>query len=83
MVVFGLAQMEARFLQAMLATKGWIAKQQLPEIKYSRRQVIYTLRQKLDPKRILVISDADGRYSVPPSSKMVVKRLVEEALLTE
>ena len=80
MHVFGLKLIEARFLQAMLATKGWIGKEELPEIKYSKRQIIYTLRQKLDPKNISVISDGSGRYSVLPSSKRVVKQIIEGAL---
>jgi hypothetical protein len=80
MSVFGLKLMEAKFLQAMLATKGWVGNAELPEIKYSKRQVIYTLRQKLDPKGIQVISDGDGRYGVPPSNKKAVKRYIELAL---
>ena len=80
MAVLGLKLMEAKFLQAMLATKGWIGKEELPEIKYSKRQVIYTLRQKLDPRGIQVIGDGEGRYSVTPNSKKVIKRYIELAL---
>lgn len=83
MHVFGLKMLEAKFLQAMLAAEGWIGKEELPEIKYSKRQVIYMLRQKLDPLDIKLVGDGNGRYSVMPSSKLVAKRLIEQALLTE
>ena len=50
---FGFSPMEARFVQAMLNTTNWVGEDELPEIKYSVRQVIYTLRKKLelDPTR--------------------------------
>ena len=80
MAVLGLKMMEAKFLQAMLATKGWVGKEELPEIKYSKRQVIYTLRRKLDLLGIQVLSDGEGRYGVQPNNKKTVKRHIELAL---
>ena len=79
MHVFGLSPMEARFLQAMLV-RDWVGRRELPEVKYSIRQVIYTLRMKLEGKGIIIINDAAGRYSIPPRSKEVARGRIEEAL---
>ena len=78
----GITPMEARFVQAMLNTTGWVGKDELPEVKYSIRQVIYTLRTKLDPKKIWVINDGNGRYSIPPACKEIVRRAIEASLPT-
>jgi hypothetical protein len=78
----GVSPMEARFVQAMLNTTGWVGKDELPEVKYSIRQVIYTLRTKLEPKKIWVINDGNGRYSIPPSCKEIIRRTIEAALPT-
>jgi hypothetical protein len=83
MFALGISPMEARFVQAMLNTTGWVGEEELPEIKYSVRQVIYTLRKKLEPKRIWVINDGNGRYSIPPSCKEIIRRTIEAALPTE
>lgn len=80
--VFGLAPMEARFLQAMLDTTDWIGKEELPEIKYSVRQIIYTLRKKLERRKIWVLNDGNGKYSIPPSCKEIVRRTIEATLPT-
>jgi hypothetical protein len=83
MFALGISPMEARFVQAMLNTTGWVGEEELPEIKYSVRQVIYTLRRKLEPKKIWVINDGNGRYSIPPSCKEIIRRTIEAALPTE
>jgi hypothetical protein len=80
---FGVTPMEARFIQAMLNTTGWVGEEELPEIKYSVRQVIYTLRRKLEPRKIWVINDGNGRYSIPPASKEIIRRTIEATLPTE
>lgn len=80
MHVFTLGPMEAKFLQAMLATRGWVGKEELPEARASIRQMIYKLRQKMEPRRIWVINNGQGRYSIDPSSKRVAKALIERAL---
>ena len=82
MKAFGVSPMEARFIQAMLNTTGWVGEDELPEIKYSVRQVIYTRRKKLDPLRILVINDGNGKYSIPPACKEIIKRTIEASLPT-
>jgi len=82
MFALGISPMEARFVQAMLNTTGWVGEEELPEIKYSVRQVIYTLRRKLEPKKIWVINDGNGRYSIPPSCKEIIRRTIETALPT-
>lgn len=74
MSVFRLTPMEARFLQAMLKHNSWVGKEELPELSWSIRQVIYNLRTKLDRKHIKVINDGQGRYTITPDSKEVVKR---------
>ena len=82
MQVFSLSPMEAKFLQSML-TNSWVGKDELPIVKYSIRQVIYTLRLKLEPRHIWVVNDGVGRYSIPPSSKQIVKDAIEKALTLE
>lgn len=82
MLTFGVSPMEARFMQAMLGTTGWVGEEELPELKYSIRQVIYTLRKKLEKRRIWVINDGNGKYSIPPACKELVKRAIEAALPT-
>ena len=42
--------------------------------------MIYKLRMKMEPRKVWVINDGRGRYSIPPSSKRVAKELIEMAL---
>ena len=79
MHALGVTPMEARFIQAMLNT-SWVGEDELPEIRYSVRQVIYTLRRKLEPRRIWVINDGNGRYSIPPACKELIKKAIEASL---
>ena len=83
MHVFGVSPMEARFMQAMLNTNDWIGEDELPEVKYSVRQVVYTLRKKLDKRKIWVINDGNGKYSIPATCKEIIRRTIETALPTE
>jgi hypothetical protein len=83
MHALGITPMEARFVQAMLNTTGWVGKDELPEVKFSIRQVIYTLRTKLEGRKIWVINDGNGRYSIPPACKEIIKRTIEASLPTE
>ena len=80
MLVFTLGPLEAKFLQAMLSTKGWVGKDELPEARASIRQMIYKLRSKMKPLRVWVINDGQGRYSIDPSGKRAAKALIERAL---
>ena len=80
MFAFDLSPMEAKFLQAMLGTTEWIGKEELPEVSYSIRQVIYTLRNKLGKLKIWVINDGNGRYSIPPACKEIVRHTIEASL---
>jgi hypothetical protein len=79
MHVFSLGPMEARFMQSMLL-RGWSGPQELPEVSFSIRQMIYKLRKKLEPRKVWIINDASGRYSIPPDSKRAAKRIIETAL---
>lgn len=80
MLVFTLGPLEATFLQAMLSTKGWVGKDEIPEARASIRQMIYKLRTKIEPRKVWVLNDGRGRYSIDPSSKRVAKALIEAAL---
>ena len=80
MQVLKISPMEAKFVQAMLNTKGWIGSAELPDIKYSKRQVIYTLRSKLEEGGIRILNDGTGKYTIPPGGKMVIKKLIEDQL---
>lgn len=77
MLTFALPPMEAKFLRAMLDSRAWVGKDELPEVRYSIRQVIFKLRAKLDPLHIWVVNDGAGKYSIPPSSKIIAKNLIE------
>jgi hypothetical protein len=78
MHVFSLGPIEARFMQSMLL-RGWAGSEDLPKVN-SIRALIYKLRKKLEPRKVWIINDASGRYSIPPDSKMVAKRIIETAL---
>jgi hypothetical protein len=80
MLALGISPMEARFVQAMLNTNKWVGQDELPEVKYSTRQVIYKLRMKLEARKIWIINDGNGRYSIPPACKTLIKREIEKAL---
>lgn len=82
MLALGISPMEARFVQAMLNTNKWIGQEELPEVKYSTRQVIYRLRMKLEARnrKIWIINDGNGRYSIPPACKALIKREIEKVL---
>lgn len=80
MHVFSLQPLEAKFLQAMLASKTWVGKDELPAIKYSIRQIVFKMRAKLDPLHIVIINDGAGKYALLPDSKLVAKRMIEQAL---
>jgi hypothetical protein len=64
----------------MLSTKGWVGKEEIPVVRASIRQMIYKLRAKLEPRKIWVVNNGRGRYSIPPSSKHVAKLLIEVGL---
>lgn len=80
MRVFGISPIEARFMQHMLKSRSWVGRDEFPEIKYSIRQTIYTLRRKIEPKRIWVVNDGNGRYSITPDGKLAAKAEIERKL---
>lgn len=82
--VFGLSPMEARFLQALLQG-DWVGKEEMPEVAFSIRQVIYLLRKKLEQKligrnRIWIINDGQGRYSITLTGKLALSVALEQYL---
>jgi hypothetical protein len=78
--VFGLTPMEARFFQAMLKYSYGIGPEEMPEISYSLRQMVYNLRAKLRRKYIRIMNAGGGRYTVMPDVKNIVKRELENSI---
>jgi hypothetical protein len=77
MLVLKLAPLEAKFLQAMLE-HAWVGIEEVPDLRNSKRQVVFVIRRKLDPKNILIVNDGAGKYCLPPSSKLALKRVIED-----
>jgi hypothetical protein len=38
------------------------------------------MRAKLDPLHIVIINDGAGKYALLPDSKLITKRMIEQAL---
>ena len=78
--VFKLSPVEASFLQVLLE-RDWVSKDEFPPANYSNRQVMYTLRKKLESKfRVWIINDGQGRYSITPDSKRKISAEITKAL---
>jgi hypothetical protein len=73
---FGLSLNEAGYLQKLLES-NWVHKDEFPEVSYPARQVIYALRRKLEAKRIWIINDGRGKYSIPATDKTKIKLFLE------
>lgn len=70
---YGLSPSEARFLSVMIAQKN-AGKADVPEISYAIRQLIYTLRKKLQKTgSIYIVNEGGGRYSMPNISKRMLR----------
>lgn len=66
---FSLSPLEAKFLRILLV-KLEAGKKDLPELGYSVRQVIYTLRKKLEKlEGVYIVNNGKSRYSIPRRSK--------------
>ncbi len=74
---FGLSPMEASFLQVLLK-QDWVGRDEFPEVRYPIKHVIYTLRKKLG-RRVRVINDGRGRYSIPDAGKSFVSNTLKKA----
>jgi hypothetical protein len=74
--VFGLSLNEAGYLQKLLES-NWVHKDEFPEVSYPARQVIYALRKKLEQRRIWIINDGRGQYSIPPTDKTKIKAILD------
>jgi hypothetical protein len=78
--VFGLSPVEASFLQVLLK-QNWVGPDEFPELNYPVRQLIYTMRKKLELKmRIWIINDGRGKYCIPNNSKRAISALLQKAL---
>jgi hypothetical protein len=78
MEVFHLSPREAEFMRPLLyyTLPG---PEELPNLKYSGRQIIYTLRKKLEAKyRVRIRSYGGGRYGFSQEDKAIL----QDALLT-
>lgn len=82
--VFRLSPMEAKFLKVLLKS-DWVGKEDLPPVQYSIRQVIYTLRKKIEQvqKGIWIINDLQGRYSIPDPGKKHLFEALQRAITLE
>jgi len=70
---FKLSPLEAKFLY-LLITRRDAAKEDLPELTFAARQLIYTLRKKLyHIGSVYIANDGNGRYSIPKISKQVLR----------
>lgn len=79
MRVFALSPMEAKLVHAMI-NNSWAGPTEIPESRASIRQTIFTMRRKLQgPHGIWILNDGQGRYTLPPSSKMALARALERA----
>ena len=74
---FNLSPMEAGFLQVLL-DRDWVGKDEFPSVNYSIRQVIYTLRKKIEHGSVRVINDGQGRYSIPISGKRALSLAIQK-----
>lgn len=73
MSVFDLTPLEAKVLQAMLVTTGWIGKKEVPSASASFRQIIFTLRSKLARKHsITILNNGRGKYAIPAIEKQAL-----------
>lgn len=79
MQVFSLPPMEAKLLQAML-TNEWVGKDELPEIKYSLRQVVLKLRRTMSERQVWILNDGGGRYALSLHGKETVRRIISNAM---
>lgn len=69
---FALSPSEAKFLRILIAKRD-ASKKDVPEITYAIRQLIYTLRKKLEQiGGIYIVNDGRGRYSMPKISKKLL-----------
>jgi hypothetical protein len=73
----GLSPIMARMVQAMLMTTGWISPEDMPELKFSVRQLMYMMRKRLSKHQIVIVNDGVGGYGLTPQSKQIIKRLLE------
>ena len=76
----GISPIMARMVQAMLLSNDYISPDDLPELKFSVRQLVYMMRKKLDKHKIEVLNDGCGGYRLTRQSKHIIDRLVEENL---
>lgn len=77
---FALSPLEAKFLRILLREPD-ASKKDLPEITFAIRQLIYTLRKKLEKiGGVYIVNDGGGRYSIPRVSKKVLREELGDQL---
>jgi hypothetical protein len=77
-VKFDLSPSEARFLRVLLARPD-VSKVDFPEIIFAIRQLVYTLRKKVENiGGVYIVNDGGGHYSMPRSSKRLLRAQLGE-----
>jgi hypothetical protein len=77
-VKFDLSPLEARFLRVLLARPG-ASKDDFPEVIFAIRQLVYTLRKKVEGiGGVYIVNDGGGHYSMPRSSKRLLREQLGE-----
>lgn len=75
---FDLSPLEARFLKALLGRPS-ASHDDFPEVTFAIRQLIYTLRKKMEAiGGVYIVNEGGGRYSMPRSSKRLLREKLGE-----
>lgn len=70
---FDLSPLEAKFLRVLIAKRD-ASQADFPEATFAIRQLIYTLRKKLQKiGGVYIVNIGDGRYSIPRTSKRLIR----------
>lgn len=70
---FELSPLEAKFLRVLIAKRD-ASQADFPEASFAIRQLIYTLRKKLQKiGGVYIVNIGDGRYSIPKTSKRLIR----------
>jgi hypothetical protein len=79
MAVFDLTPLEAKLLQAMLVG-GWVGAREVPDAAASFRQIVFTLRGKMERLHAVTIVNNGGgkKYAMPIAAKKIVAQALEK-----
>lgn len=75
---FDLSPLEAKFLRVLLMRPD-ASRHDFPEVTFAVRQLIYTLRKKLEGiGGVYIVNDGGGHYSMPRPSKRLLRAQLGE-----